>query len=189
MTLTASTVNIIRKHISPGGALRLVTVNDCAQVEPLFPIVFESSCLDVVNIYNYDIGLHINDDSLNLMMNNSNLKDLTLNFPLKLPAHTVCHTASLDYLAKLLLVFISSKHSFPNIVISHKSSKYDVFFYFVKTSAGNREPEAKLTITIHKSCYYDVTQQILARIPEQYHIPVYIVAHWQLWQFYMDHMY
>ena len=117
------------------------------------------------------------------MMNNSNLnKDLTLNFPLKLPAHTVCHNASLDFLAKLLLVFISSKHTFTNIEISHESSKFDVFFYFVKTD--NREPEAKLSITIHNSCYYDVTQQILARIPEQYHIPVYIVAaHRQLWPF------
>ena len=123
------------------------------------------------------------------MMNNSNLKNLTLYFPLKLPVHTVCHNASLDYLAKLLLVFISSKHTFPNIVISHKSSKYDVFFHFVKTSAGNKEPEAKFTITIHNSCYYDVTQQILAHIPEQYHIPVYIVAdQHQLWQFYMTHM-
>ena len=43
-------------------------------------------------------------------------------------------------------------------------------------SAGNREPEAELRIAIHNSCYYDVTQQILARIPEQYHIPVYIVV-------------
>ena len=103
------------------------------------------------------------------MMNNSNLKDLKLNFPLKLPAHTVCHNASLDFLAKLLLVFISSKHTFPNIGISHESSKFDVFFYFEKTSAGNREPEVELTISIRNSCYYDVTKQILARIPEQYH--------------------
>ena len=56
------------------------------------------------------ILVFINDDALNLMMNNSNLKYLKLNFPLKLPAHTVCHNASLDFLAKLLLVFISSTH-------------------------------------------------------------------------------
>ena len=178
VTFTARSVNIIRKHISPGGALRKVGVFECAQIELLFPIVFESSFMDTVYIRNVEISLDINDDALSLMMNNSNLKGLTLYFPLKLPAHTVCHNASLDFLAKLLLVFISSKHTFPNIVISHhKLSKFDVFFYFVKTSVGNREPEAKLTIIICNSCYYDVTQQILARIPEQYHIPIHIVAH------------
>ena len=173
---TASSVNIIRKHISRGGALRTVDINECAQVELLFPIIFESSLLDKVHIDNHYISLHINDDALNLMMNNSNLKDLNLIFPLKLPAHTVCHNASLDFLAKLLLEFISSKHTIPNIVIAHKSSKFDVFFYFKKTSAGNRKPQAKLAIIIRNSCYYDVTQQILARISEQYHIPVYIVT-------------
>ena len=185
VTFTASSVNIIRKHISPGGALRKVHVYECGQVELLFPIVFQSSFLDKVYIRNVEISLHINDDALSLMMNNSNLKGLTLYFPLKLPAHTVCHNASLDYLAKLLLVFISSKHTIPNIEISHKSSKFDVFFYFEKTSVGNREPEAKLTISICNSCYYDVTQQILARIPEQYHILVYIVAHHHhVWSFF-----
>ena len=175
VTFTASSVNIIRKHISSNGALRTVHVHQCAQVELLFPIVFESSFLDKVQIRNAYINLHINDDALNLMMNNSNLKNLILDFPLKLPVHTVCHSASLDFLAKLLLVFINSKHTIPNIVILHGSSNFDAFFYFVKTSAGNREPEVKLTIIIRNSCYYDVIQQILARIPEQYHIPVYIV--------------
>ena len=173
VTFTASSVSIIHKHISSGGALRTVRVYECAQVELLFPIVFDSSFLDKVYIYSEDISLYINDDALNLMMNNSKLKVLALNFPLKLPAHTVCHNASLDFLAKLLLVFINSKHTILNIEILHKSSKFDVFFYFEKTSAGNREPEAQLIITIHNSCYYDVTQQILTRIPEQYHTGIH----------------
>ena len=177
VTLRASSVKMIRKHIS---SLRTVHVYECAQVELLFPIVFESSFLDEVHISNEDTSLHINDDALNLMMNNSNLKNLTLYFPLKLP---VCDNAScrLDYLGKLLLVFIRSKHTIPNIVISHESSKFNVFFYFVKTTAGNREPKVELTIAISNICYYVVTRHLymLARIPEQYHIPVYIVAYRQ----------
>ena len=169
VTFTASSVNMIRKHIPPGGTLRKVGFFLSAQVELLFPIIFESSCLDKFGIYN-NISVHISDDALNFMMNSSNIKNLKLIFPLKLPVHTVCHNESLNFLAKLLLVFISYKHTFPNIEIAHYSSKFDVFFTFDKTSAGNREPVAKLTITIYKSCSYNVTQQILARIPEQYHI-------------------
>ena len=45
VTFTASSVNIIRKLISSGRALREIYVYECAQVELLFPIVFESSCM------------------------------------------------------------------------------------------------------------------------------------------------
>ena len=171
VTFTASSVNMIRKCISSDGSLRAVYVLHCVQVEQLFPIVFESSLLDAVYIVYRHISLHITDDTINLVMNNSNLEDLRLDFPPKLPANTVCHNASLDFLAKQLLVFISSKHTLPNIEISRESSEFDVFFYFKKKSAGNKEPETKFTVTIHNTyaCDYNVTQQILARIPEQYH--------------------
>ena len=168
VTFTASNVNIIRKCISPNGALKRVAVYHCEQVELLFPIVFESSLLDTVYIYNKNSSLHISDDTMNLLMNNSNLKYLRLQFPLKLPAHTVCHNTSLDFLAKQLLMFISSKHTLPNIEISRKPSEFDVLLDFEKTNAGNREPKAKFKIVIHTSCDYNVTQQILVRIPEQY---------------------
>ena len=167
VTFTESSVNIIREFISSDGALRSVDVNECEQVELLFPIVFESSLLRRFLLVNRR-SLHISDDAMNLLVNNSNIKLLILDFPLKLPAHTVCHNASLDFLAKRLLVFISSKQTLPYIKISDELSEFDVSFYFMKTSASNGEPRTVFTISIYKSCDYNVTQQILVRIPEQY---------------------
>ena len=149
VTFMADSVNIIRKCISPDGALKTVHLYHCEHVELLFPIVFESSLLDTIEIVDEHTSLHINDDAMNLLMNNSNLKHLRLHFPLKLPAHTVCHNTSLDFLAKRLLMFISSKHTLPNIEISHKSSEFDVLLHFEKTSAGNREPKTEFKIVIH----------------------------------------
>ena len=103
VTLTASSVNIIQKHISPGGALREVHAYQCEDIELLFPIVFGSSLLDTAVLTVDRHSLLINYSVVNiLIMNNSNLKLLTLGFPPKLPAHTVCHSASLDFLAELL---------------------------------------------------------------------------------------
>ena len=169
VTFTASNVDIIRKHISSDRGLKAVYVYHCEDVELLFPIVFGSSSLDTVLIVNRLNSLHINYDAMNLLMNNSNIKHLTLNFPLKLPADTVCHITSIDFLAKSLLMFISSKPTLPKIQISRESSEFNVFLHFKKTNAGNKKPE--FTITIHNThaCNYDVIQQILARIPEQYH--------------------
>ena len=149
VTFTASSVNIIRKCISPDGALKTVHLYHCEHVELLFPIVFESSLLDTIEIVDEHTSLHINDDAMNLLMNNSNLNHLRLHFPLKLPAHTVCHNTSLDFLAKRLLMFISSKHTLPNIKILCKSSEFDVLLHFEKTSAGNREPKTEFKIVIH----------------------------------------
>ena len=171
VTLTASSVNMIREYISSDGTLRSINLFECEHVELLFPIIFESSLLDTVFIFNFQSGLHITDDATNLLMNNSNIKNLTLIFPLKLPADTLCHNASLDFLARTLLVFIrtSSVHPLPNIEISSKPSTFDVFFHFLKISASNRElSKTKFTITIHKSCDYDVVQHLLARIPKEY---------------------
>ena len=123
----------------------------------------------MVYIKNADISLHINDDVLTLMTNNSNLKNLELYFPLKLPAHTVCDSASFDFLAELLGVFINYKHTLLNIQLPRQSSEFDVFLHFAKISAGNEKPETEFTITIHNTnaCNYNVTQQILTRLPKQ----------------------
>ena len=165
VTFTASSVNMIRKCISSDGALRKILVFGCEQVELLLPIVFESSLLDKVHIVNTHHSIDITDDTMNLLMNNSNIQYLRLQFPLKLPAHTVCHSKSLDFLAKRLLVFSSFKHTLPNIKISHQSSEFDVSLFFLKDS--NREPKMEFTIFIRKSCDFNVTQQILASLPEQ----------------------
>ena len=160
----ADSVNIIRKCISPDGALKTVHVYHCEHVELLFPIVFESSLLDTIEIVDKHNSLHTNDDAMNLLMNNSNLNHLRLHFT----SSTYMYSVPLDFLARQLLMFISSKHTLPNIKILCKSSEFDVLLHFEKTSAGNREPKTEFKIVIHKSCDYNVTQQIFVRIPEQY---------------------
>ena len=59
------------------------------------------------------------------------------------------YSVPLDFLARQLLMFISSKHTLPNIKILCKSSEFDVLLHFEKTSAGNREPKTEFKIVIH----------------------------------------
>ena len=179
VTFTEHKVNIIRKCISSLRSFEL-KLSHCEQVELLFPIVFESSLLDIkLFIYNKKNSLHITDDAMNLLINNSNLKHLRLHFPPKLPAHTVCHNESLDFLAKWLLhtlmMSINFKNTLPytlSIGMMHESSEFDVFLYFEKflysDGTCNRKPEMTFRIELYKSCEYNVTQQIFARIPEHY---------------------
>ena len=143
---TASSVNMIRKCISPAdGALKEVNIDDCEHVEQLFPIVFNASSLDELNIIDYQNAHHISDDAMKLLMNNSNLKHLKLYFPLKLPAHTVCDNTSLDYLANLLVMFIESYHTPPKIRTAYyRTSKFDVRLYFKKDTTKSGKP--KITI-------------------------------------------
>ena len=133
VTFTASSVNIIRKCISPDAALKEVNIFDCEHVEQLFPVVFDESSLDILLIIDNQNTLHISDDAMKLLMNNSNLKYLYLHFPLKLPAHTVCDNTSLDYLANLLVMFIESYHTPP---IIETSSEFDVMFNFKKDTTA-----------------------------------------------------
>ena len=170
VTFTANSVNMIRKCISPDAALKEVNIFDCEHVEQLFPVVFDESSLDILLIIDNQNTLHISDDAMKLLMNNSNLKYLYLHFPLKLPAHTVCDNTSLDYLANLLVMFIESYHTPPIIETSYKSSEFDVMFNFKKDTTGSGKPLVEFTIILDKSCdYYKITEQILERIPEQYH--------------------
>ena len=162
VTFTASSVNMIRKCISPAdGTLKTVRIYYCEHVEQLFPIVFDASSLDRLDIVDKQNTLHISDDAMKLIMNNSNLKDLILHFPLKLPAHTVCDNTSLDYLANLLVMFIESYHTPPKFETSNELSEFDVMLYFQID-----EPWIKFEISFHKSCDYNITEQILKRIPE-----------------------
>ena len=131
VTRTTSSVNIIQKHISPGGALREVYAYQCEDTELLFPIVFGSSLLNTAVLIVNRHRLHINYSAVNiLIMNNSNLEFLTLGFPPKLPAHTVCHSTSLDFLAELLDMFISSKQALFRILKFH-TNQVNLMFSFI----------------------------------------------------------
>ena len=88
---------------------------------------------------------------MKLLMNNSNLKHLSLYFPLKLPAHTVCDNTSLDYLANLLVMFIESYHTPLKIKISYESSGYDVMLYFDKYTTNSRKSKIEFKITLQVS--------------------------------------
>ena len=157
-------------HLPPDAALKEVNIFDCEHVEQLFPVVFDVSSLDILLIIDNQNAHHISDDAMKILMNNSNLKYLHLHFPLKLPAHTVCDNTSLDYLANLLVMFIESYHTPPIIETSYKSSEFDVMFNFKKDTTGSGKPLVEFTIILDKSCdYYKITEQILERIPEQYH--------------------
>ena len=90
---TASSVNMIRKCISPAdGALKEVNIDDCEHVEQLFPIVFNASSLDELNIIDY--APHISDDAMKPESTKTLFSSQTTS------THSAVTTA-LDYLANL----------------------------------------------------------------------------------------
>ena len=161
-----SSVDTIHKCISPAdGALKTVSIYDCEHVEQLFPIVFDESSLDTLEIVLEQNTLRISYYAMKLLMKNSNLKNLRFHFPPHLPVHTVCDNTSLDYLANLLVMFIESYHTPPKIETSYyESSKFDVMLHFEKVTTGCGNPKIKFEISLHTSCDFNITEQILERI-------------------------
>ena len=160
ITFTASTVNMLKKYMSLKGPLKKFSIYHCERLENMLPIVFGPSSLDTLDIVDEDI-IYISDHVRKLLKNNSNLKHLRLHFPLKLPARTLCYSTSVDFLAKWLHTFKSYS---PKIKMLDKSSKYNVMFYFEKTSADDTKPKIEFQIQFCVSCIPTIKQQIFLKV-------------------------
>ena len=154
ITFTASTVNMLKKYMSLKGPLKKIGIHHCEHVEKMLPIVFGPSSLDTLDIVDEGI-IYISDRVRKLLQNNLNLKHLIL--PLILPAHTLCDSTSVDFLAKWLHTFKSYS---PKIKTLDKSSEYDIVFYFEKTSADDRTPKIEFQIKSPDLCEPNIKHQI-----------------------------
>ena len=179
VTFTASSIDIVREYIS-NGTLKAVQLNDCEQVELLLPIVFGPSSLDrlvIVNDFYFtndttSVCLQISDTARKLLLKNSNLKQLDISFCLE----HICENSSLDYIADLVLMSIKilkSNHMLQELNILCNDETFSELFE-VKLTKGVESKS--LSIILHhffsSSCQsygYNITQQILQRIPEQLH--------------------
>ena len=74
---TESDAALLRKYISPGRVLKEVKMISCHNVELMLPIVFSASSLHSLTL-NTDIPSPINTYTLNLLSDNSNLKELRI---------------------------------------------------------------------------------------------------------------
>ena len=92
------------QYISSNPSLKRLYILHSKHVELLLPIVFGPSSLEVIHL-DADKPLIDNHTIVNLLRNNSNLKELHLNLALKLPTSTLCDNTSLKYLANHICIF------------------------------------------------------------------------------------
>ena len=169
VTFSASSVAVLQQYISSNASLKRFYVFYSMHVELLLPIVFGPSSLEMIDL-RADKLLIDNHTIVNLLMNNSNLKELYL--ALELP--TLCDNTSLKYLANHIRIFldlaikwniteqkITVKHIYHSVCvmeITHSSKKIvdvylDDMFHYEHCDSYNS--------TAH--------QLLLLHIPEQYH--------------------
>lgn len=170
VTITASSVDIIHDYIS-NETLKAVQLDDCEQIELLLPIVFGPSSLYRLSIRNHI--LHINDTARKFLMNNMNLKQLDISCLLE---HLPCESASLDYIADLVLMSIKifqSNNTIQELEIVIQREHRSVVELIIKNVENKPWP---LNIIVDEnyssSCQShgcNITQQMLLRIPEQFH--------------------
>ena len=160
ITFTESSVKVLKKYMSRR-PLKTVGIYHCEHFENLLPIVFGSLSLDMLDIIVDEDTVHISDRVMDLFINNSiiNFKHLKLRFPLELPAHTLCDSTSVDFLAKWLRTF--KTYSRPKVKTLNKASKYNVIFYFEKTGADDRKPKIEFQIKSPDLCEPNIREKIL----------------------------
>ena len=167
VTFTAEGVPKLQEYISHNKvALKTVSIAHCEHEELLLPILFGPSTLDTLSIVNQH-GSYISIDAMKLLEENTNLKQLELDTSLELPAQrTLCESTSLVYLAHLLSTFIKLVKS-PTLQEFNIKLLLETHNNFVYRSEDSRTFDLILS---DQSCDdLNITEQLLLRIPEEYH--------------------
>ena len=176
---TASSIDMLH-DISNGTSMTLQLV-DCGQVELLLPIVLGLSSLDRLTIFNYNsrasTSLQIDETARNLLLNNTNLKQLGIYDYLRY----TCANASLNYIADLALMSIKILKSINHRPLQEFKILYMDYYAVRKTlfevklikDAESNSVYVTLQDSFSSLCQFygrfNIAQQILVRIPEQFH--------------------
>ena len=182
VTFSPSSVAILQQYISSNPSLKRLYILHSKHVELLLPIVFGPSSLEVIHL-DTDKPLIDNHTIVNLLRNNSNLKELQLDLALELPTSTPCDNTSLKYLANHIRIFLDLAIKW-NLTIQKITVelKYNREYSVHGTKTTNN---SKIIVDVHfndmfhnEHCaLYNSTahQLLLLHIPGQYHN--YIRAH------------
>ena len=181
VTFSATSVAILQQYISSNASLKRLNVYDTINhVELLFPVVFRPSSLEIINLY-ADKLLIDNHTLVNLLRNNSNLKELYLNLALK-EAAWICDNTSLKHVANHICIFldlaIKGNLTIKKITV-HLKYYHEYAVHCVKTTN-----DSKITVKVilpymfDKRCEYNTAHQLLLlHIPEHYHNYIHIHIH------------
>ena len=175
---SASSVAVLQQYISSNASLKRLYVSGSEHVELLLPIVFRPSSLEEFDLSYRGDKPFIDDPTIvNLLRNNSNLKELHLYLALKLPTSTPCDNTSLKYLANHIRIFLDLAIKW-NLTIQKITVKleYNREYSVHGTKTTNN---SKIIVDVdfndmfhYKRCaLYNSTahQLLLLHIPEQYH--------------------
>ena len=176
-------INMIKKYISPGSALQIISLNFCPHTDLVISILFGSSSLNSLAVIGDNIT---NTDALNLLIQEkTNLNKLTIKrFHLTLPTRSLCDKLSLDYVVNhtlLLVELLRSNNTIEELKITtriYMSQPNHQLVVEMDTQIHHEKLLVYKMIHIHVSelnnhCP-DIIQQISQQIPQQYHYLVKI---------------
>ena len=183
VTFSPSSVAVLQQYISSNPSLKRLYILHSKHVELLLPIVFGPSSLEVIHL-DTDKPLIDNHTIVNLLRNNSNLKELHLNLALKLPTSTLCDNTSLKYLANHICIFFDLTIKW-NLTIQKITVKivneYNREYSVLGTKTNNN---GKIIVNVyfndmfsykHCALYKSTAHQLLLlHIPEQYHKYIHV---------------
>ena len=168
VTFSASSVAIIQQYISSNGSLKRLSVYGSKHVELLLPVVFRSSSLEMIHLGPANKPLYIDNHTIiNLFsnMNNSNLKKLELDLILQLPTSTLCDNISL---ANIIHNFLNLVIKW-NLTIQNLTVQLKIGQHYVSVVKEIHDSNPFVKVCLYELCTYNTTQQLLLRLPEQYH--------------------
>ena len=179
VTFSASSVAILQQHISSNASLKRLYVYNSKHIELLLLIAFRPSSLEMIHLSEDELLIE-NHTIMNLLMNNSNLKELELYSALELPTSTLCDNTSLEYLANHVRIFldlaINKNFTIQKIEVTlcYNCRPYKDYVLGMKTTNNS-----KIIVDVYlspmfnyKRCSahsYTIRQLLLLHIPEQYH--------------------
>ena len=105
VTLSPSSVAILQQYITSNPSLKRLHSLHSKHVELLLPILFGPSSLEMIRLETVKPFID-NHTLINLLRNNSNLKELQLLLDLELPTPTLCDNTSMKYLANHVCIFL-----------------------------------------------------------------------------------
>ena len=176
---TESDAALLREYISPGRVLKYVKMIDWYNVELMLPIVFSASSLHSLELH--DIPSKINTYTLNLLSDNSNLKELRMfaetfsvferlaaalhnNTSLTFLSLDLFRCKPIDYVP-ILIKLLQSNQTLQELGVLHMlelcQGDIDAMVQLVEVAANSTSLK-KLT------CDKYVYKQLLSHVPKQY---------------------
>ena len=177
VTFSANGVTVLQQYISSNGNLKNMSVIHSRNVELLLPIVFKPSSLELIKLGPQP--LIYNPTIINLLKNNSNLKELQVNFAVQMPAATLCDNRSLKYLANHIRNFLDlGKWNLTiqemrfELVYNHRfysNVLMAILIYVRQYFEKTHDSKLIVKIAYYERCHFSIMHNLLIHFPKPYH--------------------